>query len=415
MKILHVIPSISPSLGGPPQVALNLVWALRESGVEAEIITTNYDGSSSMNFPLNQRVDYPFKAHEEVTVPVWFLPFQPPALKEFIFSPALTRWMWQHIQNYDVLDNHYLFSYAPTCAAAIARLKKIPYTIRTMGQLTPWALAQSQLKKQIYTTLVERTNLNHAAAIHCTSIAEAEDVRNFGITTPTVTLPLGVHSSTACPDARSRLRAQYNISSEVPIVLFLSRLHYKKRPDLLLQSLSQLKEQGQRFHLIMAGSGDPDYEMELKSLAASLNITDRVSFPGLVLEEAKDLLLQGANLFVLPSFSENFGIAVAEALSAGLPVVITPDIQISSDIMAANAGLVVQGEVEALTNAIAQLLNSPQLRDQLGKNGQRLAKQHYSWITIAKQLIPIYERIAARKPLPSEMRFNQLEFSEELV
>lgn len=397
MKILHVIPSISPSLGGPPQVALNLVWALRQSGVEAEIVTTNYDDSGTIDYPLNQRVDYPFKASREVSVPVWFLPFQPPALKEFIFSPALTYWMWKHIQHYDVLDNHYLFSYAPTCSAMLARLRGVPYTVRTMGQLAPWALAQSRLKKQIYTTLVERNNLNQAAAIHCTTVEEAEDVRRFGITSPTVTLPLGVHPPITYPDTDSKLRAHYEIPSGVPIILFLSRLHYKKRPDLLLQSLSRVKEQGFRFHLIMAGSGDPNYEVELKSLAASLKLTDCTSFPGLVLGQAKDILLQGSDFFVLPSFSENFGIAVAEALISGLPTIVTPGVQISSDVLAANAGLVVQGDIQSLTDAIIQLLQNPMLRQQLGNNGKQFAQKRYSWGAIAEELIPIYAKIANHK------------------
>ncbi len=387
-------------------MALNLVKALRECGVEAEIVTTNHNGSKPMEVPLGQRVDYRFDADQNASVPVWFLPFQPPALKEFIFSPAITRWLWQHVQDYDVLDNHYLFSYAPTCAAAIARFKGIPYTIRTMGQLTPWALSQSRLKKQIYTTLIERHNLNCAAAIHCTTVTEAEDVRNFGIQVPTITLPLGVNSSPTLVEPQAQLREQYNIPAEVPIVLFLSRLHYKKRPDLLLQSLGQLHAQGQRFHLILAGAGEPDYLTELKDLTASLGLTPHVTFPGLVTGQAKDLLLQGADLFVLPSYSENFGIAVAESLVVGLPVVITPGIQIASEIKAAKAGLVVEGEVDLLAAAIAQLLTSPNLRHELGDNGRRLAKERYSWRAIAQNLIPVYSIIATQKRLQHDVNFD---------
>ena len=405
MKILHVIPSISPLLGGPPQVALNLVWALREWGVDAEIVTTDFNGLSRMDFPLNQRINYSFKAHQEVSVPVWFLPFQPPALKEFIFSSALTHWLWHHVPNYDVLDNHYLFSYAPTCAAAIARLKGIPYTVRTMGQLTSWALAQSRLKKQIYTYLVERHNLNKAAAIHCTSTEEAQDVRNFGIQVPTITLPLGVHPPILYPDAKAQLRQQYNISTDTPIILFLSRLHYKKRPELLLQSLSQLQAQAHPFHLMLAGSGEASYLESLRDLAGTLGLTPHVSFVGHVAGQEKDLLLQGADMFVLPSFSENFGIAVAEALIAGLPVIITPGIQIASEIAETQAGLVVEGEIELLANAITQLITTPKLRKQLGNRGIQLATTRYSWNVIAKNLIPAYATIASQKKLSSNISF----------
>lgn len=406
MKVLHVIPSICPSLGGPTEVALNLVSALRECGVDTEIVTTNYGGIQPMDVPLNQRVDYTFKAHEEVSVPVWFLPFTPPSLKEFIFSWPLTDWLWKNIQNYQLLDNHYLFSYSPSCAAKIARLKGIPYTVRTMGQLAPWALAQKQLKKQAYTFFVERHNLNRAAAIHCTTVAEADNVRKFGIQTPTITLPLGANPPTPIADAEAKLRQQYNIPSDTPIILFLSRLHYKKRPELLLQSLSELKTQGYRFHAILAGTGESDYIAHLQQLVDSLGIEQQVSFAGLVTGTDKDLLLQGADLFVLPSFSENFGIAVAEALVAGLPVVITPEIQIASDIVTAKAGLVVQGEVEPVTKAIAQLLLSPKLRQELGANAKRLAQTRYSWKAIAQNLASTYTAIASGKPLLKDTRFD---------
>lgn len=402
MKVLHVIPSISQAFGGPTQVALNLVKALRECNVEAEIVTTNFDGSRSLEVPINQRIDYSFKADQDLSVPVWFLPFSPPPLKEFIFSQALTRWLWEHVQDYDVLDNHYLFSYAPTCAAAIARWQGVPYTVRTMGQLSPWGLAQSQLRKQIYTFLIERHNLKHAAAIHCTTSEEAKDVRSFGIQTPIVTLPLGVYSPGSLTDPKTQLGKQYHLPENVPIILFLSRLHYKKRPELLLQSLHQLKAQGHPFHLILAGSGTPDYLTHLKNLATSLGLAHSVSFPGLVIGKEKDLLLQGSDLFVLPSFSENFGIAVAESLAAGLPVVITPGVQIAPEVAAAEAGLVVPAEVEPVADAIAQLLTSPKLRDKLGENGRQLAKERYSWQVIAQDLASVYKLIANRAPFTND-------------
>lgn len=396
MKILHVIPSLGASLGGPPQVAMNLVKALCDLGIDAEIVTTNHDRPQPLKVPLNQRIEYKF---EGGSIPVWFLPYNPPDLKEFIFSSAFTIWCWQHLHQYDVIDNHYLFSYTPTCAAAIARHRKIPYTVRTMGQLTPWALAQSQRKKQIYAALIERHNLNCAAAIHCTAEAEAEDVRNFGIQTPTLTLPLGVTLPSLHPDAKVRLRQQYNLPSDIPIVLYLSRLHYKKRPDLLLKSLAALKAKGVDFHAILAGPGDADYLEQLQHLTTSLGVAAQVSFPGLVIGQEKDLLLQGSDLFVLPSFSENFGIAVAEAMISGLPVVITPGIQIAADIKAANAGLVVKGELETLTEAIFQLLTSSSRRYELSHNGQQFAKEHYSWTAVAQDLISAYEVIMKQKLL----------------
>lgn len=396
MKVLQVIPSISAAMGGPTEVVLNLVKALRQLGDDVEIVTTNDDGDALLDVPLHQRVLYK-------EVPIWFLPRVAPRMRDYIFSADLAPWLWRHIKNYDLVETHYLFSYAPSCAGAIARWQGIPYLVNTMGQLSPWALAQSRQKKQAYTWLIERHHLNCAAVIHCTAAGEAEDVRNFQIKTPIVTLPLGVNPPDFLPDAKQKLRQLHGISPETPVVLFLSRLHYKKRPDLLLQALSSLAEQNHDFHLIFAGSGEAEYETELKNLASSLGITKQVSFAGFVVGEDKDLLLQGSDLFVLPSFSENFGIAVAEAMAVGLPVVITPGVQIAPEVAAAEAGLVVDGELEPLAAAIAQLLKSPSLRQQLGENGQRLARQRYSWEAIAKNLQSVYSAVINKQKLPEQM------------
>jgi len=384
MKVLHVIPSLSPALGGPTQVALKVVKAIREQGIDAEIVTTNHQQDNS-DISLNQRVEYE-------DVPVWFLPAFPFPLKEYIFSSALTKWLWHNIRRYDILDNHYLFSYVPSCAGAVARWCKTPYTVRTQGQLTSWALEQSTRKKQLYTTLIERENLNKAAAIHCTTQQEVQDLRRFGIETPTITLPLGVDQTTNIPNAKSELCQQYNIAKNKLIILFLSRLHYKKRPDLLIESLGQIIGHNQNFHLLMAGNSQSDYLNYLKQLVAKNNLSNHVSFPGFVTGRNKDLLLQGADIFALPSHSENFGIAVAEAMAAGLPVIITPGVQIAVEVATANAGIIVEDKTE-LANALLLLLNSNSKRLHLSQNAIALTQGRYAWNHIANQLIDSYAEI----------------------
>ncbi|MBK1987119.1 glycosyltransferase [Sphaerospermopsis aphanizomenoides BCCUSP55] len=385
MKVLHIIPSISPKLGGPTQVVLNLVRALRTEGIDVEIATTNDDDGMLLDVPLCECVEYQ-------GLPVWFFP-RVARIKAFLPSLAFTQWLWQNIKNYDILDNHYLFSYLPTCAAIFAQWQQVPYTVRIMGQLTPWALAQSKLKKQVYSYLIERRNLDLAAAIHCTSVGEMEDAISFGVNPPKIVLPLGVNPSKLIADAKSKLRHQYKIDPEFPIVLFLSRLHYKKRPELLIQTLSELAKQQQKFHLLIAGSGENIYVRSLQKMVDSVNITNQTSFVGFVSGYEKDLLLQGADVFVLPTYSENFGIALAEAMVSGLPIITTPGVQIAPEIAKAKAGIIVEGEIESLKGAIADLLNHPQLREQMGENGRLFALEKYSWQTIAQQLASAYQDI----------------------
>lgn len=394
-------------MGGPTQVVLNLVRTLRQLGVDTEIVTTNDNGAELLDVPLCQRVEYQ-------QVPVWFFPRAPWRIRDYLFAPNMAPWLWQNLRQYDLLETHYLFTYAPSCAATIAQLQKVPYLVRTMGQLTPWALAQGRLKKQAYSWLMERRILQQAAAIHCTASGEAEDVRNFGIQTPAVTLPLGVDPPQAFPNATQQLRQRYGITRHVPIILFLSRLHYKKRPDLLLAAAAELARQNYGFHLVFAGTGTADYIAELKARVAALGLDQQVTFTGLVVGAEKDLLLRGSSLFVLPSFSENFGIAIAEAMSAELPVIITPGIQIAEEIAAARAGLVVDGEVKAVAAAIAQLLDSPKLRQQLGRNGRQLVEQRYSWTKIASDLALVYKTILHDRSLPESLAIGSVTPASQL-
>ncbi|MFG6101724.1 glycosyltransferase [Leptothoe sp. EHU-05/26/07-4] len=386
MKVLHVIPSLSPALGGPTVVALRLVSHLRACGVDAEIVTTNDNGGQVLDVPLGERILYQ-------QVPVWFLPRFSLPMKEFLFSVALTRWLWQHAADYDLLDLHYLFSYAPTCAGMLARWQQIPYTVRTQGQLAPWALRQSQSKKQLYSWLIERRHLNRAAAVHCTASLEVEDVRRYGITAPTKVLPLGVRSLATNPNARGELRQRYRIPLNRPIILFLSRLHYVKQPDVLLRVIHQLTQRGCSAHLLMAGTGDAAYVHKLRGLIMALGLEDTVTLTGFVTGTDKQLLLQGADMFALPSQTENFSMAIAEAMAAGLPVVITPEVQIAPDILSAGAGVVAKGTCDDFTAAIAGLLADPDRRHQMGERGQHWAKQHYDWSVIAGQLTQVYSGI----------------------
>ncbi len=388
MKVLHVIPSVSPVRGGTSTAVLGEVKALRELGIDAEIFTTNDDGPNLLDVPLEQKIEYQ-------QVPVCFFPkLAVPigAIWEFSFSQKFTISLWRHIQNYDLVEIHSLFSYTCTCAGAIARRKKMPYIFNAHGQFLSWVLNQKRLKKEIYAFLVEKSNLNKASGIRCTTSAEEQDVLNFGIQAPTFTVTLGIEPGLDVPNAGHELRELFQIPPEPPIILFFSRLHPKKRPDFLLEALAKIADEGYNFHCILAGSGEADYVASTVQLSASLGLKERTSFPGLITHQ-KALFMRGSDIFVLPSFAENFGMSVAEAMTVGLPVIVTPEVQIASDIAAANAGLIVPGEVGDWTEAIKKLLVSAEMRQQLGANGQRVARERYTWDSVAKNLVLAYSNI----------------------
>jgi glycosyltransferase involved in cell wall biosynthesis len=394
MKVLHIIPSVAAIRGGPSQAVLEMVKALRSQGIDAEIATTNDNGSDLLDVPLRQRTQYQ-------QVPVWFFPRYSPnynAVREFAFSSQLTTWLWQNVSQYDLLHVHAIFSYTSTIGMLIARLQGIPYICRPLGQLCQWSLQQSACKKQIYLNLVERANLNSSHALHLTSQQEQQEVSQLGLKSPSFILPHGLSIPPSIPDAKKRLRQRLELPEDEPIILFMSRLHSKKGLDYLIPALGKLLDRP--FTFVLAGSGSPEYEAEVGNLLLKSDINHRTYRVGFVEGEFKNLLLQGADLFVLTSHSENFGIAVLEALAAGTPVIATPGVALASVLQQERVGYVTELNIEAIASAIKHCLTHPQETQAMGMFAHQLIWEKYTWNGIVTTLIPIYDSILKQKPMP---------------
>jgi glycosyltransferase involved in cell wall biosynthesis len=281
-----------------------------------------------------------------------------------------------------------------TAAAAIARKQQLPYILRPLGTLDPADLRKKKYLKQIYALLWEKPNLAGAAAIHFTSAEEAKVSSRFGINTKDLIIPLGVDLPENLPQ-RGITRAKLGIDDNIPLILFMSRIDPKKGLDLLLPALENLQAENLDFHFVLAGGNpqDANYEAQIKAKIANSVLKERTTRTGFVQGNLKLGLLVDADLFVLPSYYENFGIAVAEAMAVGTPVVISNGVQIWQDIEAVSAGWVTPCEVEQLTASLRSALLSAAERKQRGENARLLAKQKYSWRAIALELIQIYQSL----------------------
>ena len=238
MKILHVIPSLASVRGGPGEAVIELSGAQNKCGIFSEIITTNDNGPGLLDVPLASRTAYRGAG-------VRFFPrFSPPvnSLREYAFSAPLTKWLWQHIAEYDIVHIHAIFSYTTTAAMLICRVKKIPYIVRPNGMLCEWSLNQASSKKNIYLALIERANINASRTIEFTSAQEKKESLRLGLKPEGFICHYGLHTPRPIPDARVELRKMLKAKEDTPVVLFISRLHLKKGLDSFIPALERIKK-----------------------------------------------------------------------------------------------------------------------------------------------------------------------------
>jgi glycosyltransferase involved in cell wall biosynthesis len=388
MKILHIIPSVSLVYGGPSQMVVGLAQAQAALGHQVTIVTTDSNGDrgqAPLNVPLGVAV--PQTGGYEI------LYFRCSPFKRYKFSTSLFQWLWSHGKTYDIAHIHALFSPVSSIAATIARTLGLPYVLRPLGTLDPADLTKKRRAKQLYAAILEKPNLQGAAAIHFTSDQEAKVSERFGTHTQDWILPLGVMlpERSQSPEA---VRSHYQLPSDRPVLLFMSRIEPKKGLDLLIPALESLAKE-MPFHLVMAGANpqEPEYEAMIRDRFQTSILGDRTTFTGFVTGSLKTDLLHCADVFVLPSYYENFGIAVAEAMAVEVPVVISDQVHIHTDITRSNSGWVCECDVESLKKSLKDALQNPDQRRIRGANGLAFSREVYSWAAIAPQVIAKYQSV----------------------
>jgi len=253
--------------------------------------------------------------------------------------------------------------------------------------LEPWSLLQGKFKKQLALKLYQYTDLAKAACIHATSPMEAESIRNLGFKNPIAVIPNGIDIS------EFSLKPQI-AKKEKQTLLFLSRIHPKKGIELLVEAWQQLdKTLRQNWQVEIAGNGDERYIALLQKLIDVKGLTNQIKIIGPQFGEAKLAAYHRADLFVLPTHSENFGVVIAEALASGIPVITTKGTP-WEELNTCNAGWWIDIGVQPLVEALQEALQLPEeQRIQMGLNGRKLVEEKYSIEAVAQQMVELYKWI----------------------
>lgn len=379
MKVLHVIPAMAARYGGPTTAVLGMCRALMTAGTDVLIATTDADGSNRLAAPEGQ-----LTTPEGVPVIV----FRRRASESFKWSPALARWLRAHVPEFDLVHVHAVFSHSSLAAGRACRRARVPHVVRPLGTLDPWSLEQHAWRKNALLATSARRLLGGATAVHYTSAEEQRLAEShLPWLAPGIVIPLGIDDE------------QFADADDAPVersavVLALGRLHPKKGIDLLIEAFHALAamEPLQAWRLRIGGDGPAACVAALERLASAGPASDRIEFLGWVDRPRRAELLRSSSLFVLPSHQENFGIALVEAMGAGVPAIVTPGVNIATDIASAGAGWVTERTTPGLTQSLRAAMSDRRALAERGRAARTYAER-FRWSVVAGQLRSGYDRV----------------------
>lgn len=377
MRILHISPYAHPFYGGP-NTALRIMAKLgTEAGLDVHIATTHASGLKS----FHSRDDV-VRIEDGST----FHYFQCNILPGWFFSNSMRKWLVQNIKKYDVVHLHVPFTAPFMMGAKMCQSFGIPYVVSLHGLIDPWCLKHKAWKKIPYLSLLEKKNFECASFLHVTSSMEFDFVDSLNYASETYLMPLAVLGGEG-----SIIQPRRYDSQKIKL-LFLGRLHPVKALPSIFKAVRILINDGVDIEFNIAGVGDSDYEEDLKKMTVNLGIENHVYWHGHVDEFVRKALFLEADLFILPSYHENFGLAAAEAMATGLPVILSDQVGLAQDVKKFNAGLIVScDDSSAIADSVNALMKSERWLAS-SEGAQELVLQRYGAETFAKSLLSLYQK-----------------------
>ncbi|MDD2539601.1 MAG: glycosyltransferase [Desulfuromonadaceae bacterium] len=374
MSFAHVIPYLGRNFGGQVMAMASMVNGIAAEGYPVSIFSTQKTGDGeAIHLPPEAAITLSRDA----------------AWGSFRHSESL----WSAMDNaaFSLIHSHGLWTDVHRLAAKIAARKTIPHLLGPCGMLEPNALRRSWWKKQFALFLFQQNALKNATCLLANSTKEYEDIREFGLTNPIAILPNPIPGpDSVTPVSAKEMYQKYSFWKKKKTILFLGRIHPVKGLNRLVKAWSQLQSFHDEWQLVLAGPDEGGHKATIKTLVNNLNCGDSIHFLNSLDDQWKWTALHLADLFVMPSDFENFGISIAEAMLAGKPVITT--IGTPWQILAEQqAGWWVKFHPEALTKALTEAMSLPaEVRHEMGERAKSIALQ-FSPTKVSLQLIFLYK------------------------
>jgi glycosyltransferase involved in cell wall biosynthesis len=385
MHIVLAVGSLAPETGGPARSVPNLALALADHDVDVSLISIDL-GS---NYSSPWIPDHP-NVKTYLVQPSWTIGMRTIYVPEYKTSLEM---ICREKENTILHDNGIWLPHNRS-SARVARDLNIPLIISPRGMLEPWALDFHRWRKVAAWHLFQRNSLKSAAIIHSASRTEANNIQTIGLRVPIAVVPNG----TILPGMDRNLER-----GNKKRILFLSRIHPNKGLINLVEVMKRvnLKE----WELVIAGYDEGNHLKEVQAAVKRANLTNSVIFHGPVRDDEKWSLYASSDLFILPSYSENFGIVVAEALASNLPVVTTTGTP-WEDLKRYNCGWWVEPNIKELGDALKEAVELPdQIRLEMGQRGRLLVEEKYTWKAIAAEMLSIYHYLLTDIDPPDSIIF----------
>lgn len=381
MRILHVAGSLAPRDGGPPKACFEMARALARRGHEVSIFTTNADGPGVLDVPLREPV-------ERDGVTLRHFPITRPRF--WRTSPELARALTGEIPRSDVVHLHSLYQFHDWATGRECRRSGVPYLMQPHGALDPYLYRRHRLRKRLVELWFQDAVTRGAGAVLFTTGEEMRLARPCTFGVRGIVAPLGLDLDEYEPlPPRGRFRAAHPRIGRRPIVLFFGRLNFKKGLDVLLPAFADAARARPDVHLVVAGP-DGGMRARVEAWIGEHGLGARTTLTGMVTGPDKLDLLADSDLFVLPSYTENFGIAVIEAMACGLPVAISDKVNLWREVAGADAGWVAPPEPGPFRKAIVEALSDPAAARGKGTRGRALVAERFRWSGIGRTLEEAY-------------------------